>query len=129
MSLTLRLPIQVLFDGEIAKLVARDEAGSFGILPNHVDFATALVPSVVTATETGGAERFFGVDEGVLVKRGARVEISVRRAVAGADLDRLRATVRERFVEMDEQERQARASLSRLEADLVRRFAELKDLR
>lgn len=129
MIVSLSVPVRLLHRGEAVRIVARDGNGSFGVLPNHVDFATALVPSALAMTGPDGGEAIFGIDEGVMVKRGARVELSVRRAVTGADLDELRQIVRERFVEMDEQERSARAALSRLEADIVRRFAELKELR
>jgi F-type H+-transporting ATPase subunit epsilon len=95
-------------------------------LPNHVDFVTALVPSVLLITQADGVERIFGVDEGVLVKKGHRVEVAVRRGVESDDLESLRATVREAFAGLADEERVARAALSRLEADMVRRFASLR---
>ncbi len=129
MDVSVRIPVRLFHRGAAAKLVARAENGFFGVLPNHVDFATALAPSVLVLTGPDGDERVFGIDEGVLVKHGEQVDICVRRAVQGDDLAHLRTMVRKNFVEMDEQERTARAALSRLEANMVRRFAELKDLR
>lgn len=128
MAVSLRVPVRLLHQGAASKLAARAENGSFGVLPNHADFVTALAASVLVLTGPDGAEQVFGIDEGVLVKKGGQVSICVRRAVKGDDLDDLRTIVRERFVEMDEQERTARAALSRLEAGVVRRFAELKAL-
>jgi len=128
MTVTLNIPVQRLYHAEVSGFMARDENGSFGVLPNHADFTTALVPSVIIFSARDETEVIFGIDEGILVKRGEEVMISVRRAVTGTDLDDLSAVVRRHFVEMDEQERHARAALSRLEADMVRRFAELKDI-
>ena len=129
LAVSIRVPVRLFHQGTAAKLVAQAENGYFGVLPAHVDFATALVPSVLVLTMPDGNERVFGIDEGVLVKHGDQVNICVRRAVQGDDMAHLRSIVHESFVEMDEHERTARAALSRLEANMVRRFAELKDLR
>ena len=126
MLVTLHLPTRTLFDGRATRLTAMAENGGFGILPNHVDFVTALVPSVLTLMTPEGRERVFGLDEGLLVKKGNAVDVAVRRGVEGDDLGTLRETVRGTFVEMEEDERVARAALSRLEADMVRRFASLR---
>lgn len=128
MYVHLRLPSKILFNGPATGLRAEAPNGGFGILPNHVDFVTALVPSVLLITQVGGAERIFGIDEGLLVKKGHRVEVAVRRAVEAADLDRMRDTVRDSFEDMEDEERAARAALSRLEADMVRRFASLRKM-
>ena len=129
MTVSVRVPAALVHQAEALKVVARAGNGAFSVLPNHADFATALMPSVLILTDAGGAEKVFGIDEGVLVKHGGQVDICVRRAVEGDDLAHLRKTVRERFVDADEQERYARAAISRLEANIVRRFAELKGLR
>ena len=100
--------------------------GSSGILPNHIDFVTALIPSVLTLQTQEGEELVFGIDEGLLVKKGHTVDVAIRRGVIGDDLDSLRETVRETFVDMDESERMARSALSRLEANMVRSFADLR---
>lgn len=128
MMVVLHLPTSVFHQGPVEKLTAWAENGSFGVLPNHIDFVTSLVPSVLVLVEPEGRERFFGIDEGVFVKQGHQVDICVRRAVQGNDLAALKATVRKAFVELDDQERTARTALARLEADMVRRFAELRDV-
>ncbi|TNJ43315.1 ATPase [Phaeobacter sp. B1627] len=126
MTVSLRLPTQSLYEAQATALTAVASDGAFGILPNHIDFVTAIVPSVLTLCLTDGTEEIFGVDEGLLVKKGHLVSVSVRRGVHGDNLASLQDLVEARFVQMDEEERQARSALSRLEADLVRRFAELK---
>lgn len=126
MQITLRLPAQTLFEGTAKRLFAVAENGAFGMLPRHIDFVAALVPSVLILTAPDGTELFFGIDEGVLVKKGHQVNIAIRRGVQGEDLDTLNETVQTAFVEVDEQERVARSALSRLEAGIVRRFGELR---
>ncbi len=126
MHVYLRLPSKVLFEGPAVRLRGDAPCGGFGVLPNHIDFVTALVPSVLLVRQPDGRERIFGIDEGLLVKKGHRVEIAVRRAVEADDLDEMRDIVRDSFDDLEDEERAARAALSRLEADLVRRFASLR---
>ncbi len=126
MLITLRLPAQTLFEGTAKRLFAVAENGAFGMLPRHIDFVTALVPSVLILTAPDGTELFFGIDEGVLVKKGHQVNIAIRRGVQGEDLNTLTDTVQAAFVEVDEEERVARSALSRLEAGIVRRFGDLR---
>jgi F-type H+-transporting ATPase subunit epsilon len=129
MDLTILLPTETLFQGPVVKLTARAANGLFGVLPNHIDFVAALAPGILNATAPDGTDMYFGVDEGVFVKREREVNICVHRAVQGADLSRLSQVVRESFIEIDDRERRARAALARLEANVVRRFAELRDIR
>jgi len=126
MKVTLLLPDSPLFEGRATAMTAVAQNGSFGILPNHVDFITALVPSVMTLELIEGAEAIFGIDEGILIKNEDCVTVAVLRAVRGSDLEALQAEVQTKFIEMDDEERQARSAFSRLEADVVRRFAELR---
>lgn len=126
MRVTLRLPIRTLYEGEVQRLFATAQNGAFGMLPNHTDFVTALVPSVLILTTAEGTEQFFGIDEGVLMKKGHQVDIAIRRGVQGNDLETLNDTIRAAFIEVDEEERVARSALSRLEAGIVRRFADLR---
>ena len=110
----------------LTRVTAVAPNGAFGIWPNHVDFVTALVPSVMTLRLVDGSEEIFGLDEGLLVKKGHDVSVAALRGVHGDDLGSLQNTVEASFIQMDEDERQARSALSRLEADMVRRFAELR---
>lgn len=125
MNVGIRLPLQVLYQGRASRLRGEGRAGGFGLLPNHADFVTELVPSVLTLIAEDGAERFFGIDEGMLVKRDHDVSVIVRRGVVGDDLVTLHEQVRAAFVEIEDEERVARAALSRLEADMVRRLGQL----
>ena len=126
MQVRIGLPGAPLFDGAAMRLNAVGETGAFGMLPNHIDFVAALVPSVLLLTELDGTERIFGIDEGLLVKTGSNVDIAVRRGVESADLESLHETVGAFYDTIEDEERVARSALSRLEADMVRRFAGLR---
>ena len=68
-------------------------------------------------------EAYVAVDEGVLVKTGTDVLVSVRNAIAGTDLGQLREAVQREFLHLDEQEKNVRSVLARMEGDLMRRMA------
>ncbi len=129
MHLEVLLPTRVLVDEPVTRLVAEAENGSFGLLPRHVDFVAALRPGILSYSDAAGAEHFLGIDEGILVKRAGEVMVSTLHAVPGRDLQSLRETVRQRYVELDEGQKQARGVLARLEVGVVRRFLELQEIR
>lgn len=126
MSLRIVTPTETVVDARAARIVAEAPNGSFGLLPRHVDFVSALVPGVLVFEEEGGRERFVGLDQGTLVKRGREVLVSTRDALSGDDLGTLEARVARSFLEIDEHERVARSALARLEAGMVRRFLDLE---
>ena len=68
-------------------------------------------------------EVFVAVDEGVLVKTGQDVLVSVRRALRGVDLVRLHDAVEHEFLTLDAQEKRLRAAMAKLETGFLRRFA------
>ncbi|MEO1775343.1 MAG: ATPase [Pseudomonadota bacterium] len=125
MQVSLRTPADAVFEGPVEKLAARGLQGRFAMLPAHADMVAPLLTGVVALTVVGGAERFFGVDEGVLVKQGATVRAYVFRIVPGASLEEVRRTAAVRFGEIADRERRARTALARLEIGAMRRFADL----
>lgn len=124
MRLTVILPAETFLDAEVDQVVAEAENGHFGIKPRHVDFVAALVPGILTYF-SGGKENFLAVDEGVLVKVGPEVRVSVRNAIMGARLDELMRAVEEKFAVLDEKEKTARRAAAKIEADIVRGFMEI----
>lgn len=127
MNLRILLPTRILVDRPVTKVIAEAENGSFCLLPRHVDMVAALAPGLLSYTTEQGKEEFAATDEGVLVKHGSEILVSVRDAVRGADLGLLRLMIRESFEALDDRERRARGALARLEADFVRRFIELRE--
>ncbi len=120
MRLKLAIPTRILVDEEVAKVSAEAENGWFTLLPGHIDFVAALVPSLLAYEDGAGRETVVAVDEGILVKQGPQVLVSSRNAVMGASLEELGQTVEEHFAALGEQEAQARSALAKMEADFVR---------
>jgi len=123
MNLKLLLPFQVFVERtSVSRIVAETRAGSFGLLPQRLDCVAALVPGIlIYETEVDG-EVFVAVDEGVLVKTGPDVLVSVRRALSGTDLGQLRDAVEKEFRALDEYEQSVRAIMAKLESGFLHRF-------
>lgn len=123
MKLKVLLPFQVFADIDgVKRIVAETSQGSVGLLPHRLDCVAVLKPGILTF-ETEG-EVYVAVDEGILVKTGGDVLVSVRNAIGGMSLGKLREAIEREFVNLDEGERQVRAVLAKLESGFVRRFAD-----
>jgi F-type H+-transporting ATPase subunit epsilon len=128
MDLKLLLPFQVFAQkSDVLRIIAETPDGSFGLLPHRLDCVAALAPGILTYETEAEGEVFVAVDEGVLVKAGSEVLVSVRRAQAGTDLGQLRAAVEREFLVLDEQEKSVRLAVAKMEGNLVRRMARLRN--
>ena len=127
MTLKVLLPFQVFAQKTgVSRIVAETREGSFGLLPHRLDCVAALAPGILTyETDTDG-EVFVAVDEGVLIKTGSDVLVSVRRALAGTDLGQLRAGVEHEFLALNKHERSVRSVVAKLEAGFLRRIVTLQ---
>ncbi|PKO59062.1 MAG: F0F1 ATP synthase subunit epsilon [Betaproteobacteria bacterium HGW-Betaproteobacteria-17] len=128
MNLKLLLPFQIFAEVRgVSRLVAETRGGSFGLLPQRLDCVAALTPGILIYETAADGEVFVAVDEGVLVKTGAQVLISVRRALRGSDLAQLREAVEQEFLTLDENEQGVRSLMAKLESGFLRRFATFQD--
>ncbi len=124
MKLKILLPFQVYAEQTgVTRIVAETHQGAFGILPRRLDCVAALAPGILSYESPEAGEVYVAVDEGVLVKTGSDVLVSVRRALGGTDLGQLRAAVEEEFLTLDEHEQNVRSVLAKLESGLIRRMA------
>ena len=124
MNLKIQLPFEVFAEkAGVSRIVAETPGGSFGLLPRRLDCVAALTPGILIYEADSEGEVYVAVDEGVLVKTGPDVLISVRRALGGPDLGRLRDAVEQEFLTLDVNEQSVRSVLVKMEGDLIRRMA------
>ena len=108
----------------VSRIVAETREGSFGLLPHRLDCAAALAPGILIYEIAMEGEVYLAVDEGVLVKSGLDVVVSVRKAIGGTDLGQLREAVDREFLTLTEQERTVRSVMAKMESGFIRRLAE-----
>lgn len=127
MHLKILLPFRVFTEVKAVKrIVAESVQGSFGLLPHRLDCVAALTPGIFTWETAEEGEVNIAIDEGLLVKNGPEVLVSVRNAIGGASLGQLREAVEKEFLNATEQETNLRSVLARLESDFIRRFRQLQ---
>jgi F-type H+-transporting ATPase subunit epsilon len=126
MQLKILLPFRVFAEKtDVLRVVAESRSGAFGLLPNRLDCAAALVPGILVYETASEGEVCLAVDQGVLVKAGSEVLVSVRNAIGGMDLGELRQAIEREFLNLDEQEKNVRSIVAKLEGSFIRRFAAL----
>ena len=127
MHLKVLLPFQVFADKTgVSRIVADGRDGSFGLLPHRLDCVAALTPGILIYETEAEGELYVAVDEGVLVKTGTDVLVSVRRALGGTDLSQLRNSVEQEFLTVDEHEQSVRAVMRKLESGFLSHYARVQ---
>lgn len=125
MRLRITDPTAILVDTDIVSVRAEDASGSFGILPGHADFLTALAISIVSWRALDGKGGYCAVRNGILtVSGGTDVAVATREGHAGDDLDTLEHEVLARYRERDEGERAERTASAKLRMQAIRHMVE-----
>ena len=125
MHLRLLLPFRIFAEETgVSRIVAETHQGSFGLLPHRLDCVAALAPGILTYETAAEGERYVAVDGGVLLKSNLEVLVSVRNAIGGTDLARLREAVEREFLTLSERDENIHAVLARMESGFISRLAE-----
>lgn len=127
MNLKILLPTGVFGEiGEVQEILVESRKGSFRVMPNRLDFVAALVPGILTYKLSGGPEVYIAIDEGVITKAGADVQVSVRNAIGERDLGKLKGAVVQQFKVLDEREKQVQSVMAKLESSFIRQLKKLR---
>ena len=125
MNLKVLLPFGIFAEKTgVSRIVAETREGSFGLLPHRLDCVAAITPGILIYEIEAEDEVYVAVDEGVLVKTGLDVLVSVRNAIGGTDLGQLRKAVEREFLNLNEREQNVRSVMAKMESGFIRRFAE-----
>ena len=123
MNLKILLPFRIFAEETgVLRIVAETREGSFGLLPHRLDCIAALAPGILIYENEAEGEVYVAVDEGVLVKTGLDVRVSVRNAIGGTDLGQLREAVEREFLNLNEQEQSVRSVMAKMESGFIRRM-------
>jgi F-type H+-transporting ATPase subunit epsilon len=125
MNLKVLLPFQIFAEiTGVSHIIAETRAGSFGLLPHRLDCVAALAPGILIYENEAEGEVYVAVDEGVLIKTGLDVLVSVRNAISGTDLAQLREAVEREFLNLNEREQSVRSVMAKMESGFISRLAE-----
>ena len=125
MSLKVLLPFRIFAEKiGVSRIVAETREGSFGLLPHRLDCVAPLALGILIYENETDGEVYIAIDEGILVKTGLDVSVSVRNAIGGTDLGQLREAVEREFLDLNEREQSVRSVMAKMESGFIRRLAE-----
>jgi len=125
MNLKVLLPFRIFAEKKgVSRIIAETRDGSFGLLPHRLDCVAALAPGILIYETENEGEVYIAVDEGVMVKTGLDVLVSVRNAIGGKDLGQLHDAVKREFMKLNEREQNVRSVMDKMESDFIRRLSE-----
>ncbi|MET4141702.1 F0F1 ATP synthase subunit epsilon [Pedobacter sp. UYP1] len=121
MELKILLPYKVFADiKNVDSIVAETSEGSFGFLPQRLDCIVVLMPGIFSYKTDN--VHYLAVDDGILVKTGDLVMVSVRNAVGGVELGKLADTIQNEFKNISADEEKVRYMASKLETGFLSRL-------
>ena len=128
MNLKILLPYKIFAEiNDVSSVVMETSAGSYGLLPQRLDCVAALVPGILTYKTKNEKVTYVAVDEGVMVKAGADVLVSVRNAVGGVDLGKLGELIKNDFSNQDETDRETKTVIAKLERGFIYSFDKFRN--
>ncbi|WP_338876375.1 F0F1 ATP synthase subunit epsilon [Spirosoma sp. SC4-14] len=107
---------------DATRLVVETAQGAYGLWPSRLDCVAALVPGILTYETKSEEECYMAIGEGILVKTGQTVLVSVRQAIASTSLSQLRRAIETELLQRNDQERRVHEVLSKLESGFIRQF-------
>ena len=87
----------------------------------------AALQAGILLYETNEGEKYVAINEGILIKTGQEVLVSVRNAIGDAPLGELKKMVREEMLALDELEVDARTVMAKLEIGFLQSFQKLRN--
>ena len=127
MLMKVLLPYGVFADiKNVRRIVVETTAGAYGMHPQRLDCTAALVTGILAYEAENEGEKYIAVNEGILIKAGQQVSISVRHAIGNAPLGKLKEMVEKEMLELDELEINARSVMAKLETGFLQSFQKLR---
>ncbi len=106
----------------VVSFVAKDQSGSFGIMPGHERMMTSLQTGLARFRMADQSWRFLALPGGLLYFVGNELYISMRRYLLGEDLKKISLALESELVAEEEKLHSVRESLVRLEEEMLKRM-------
>ena len=110
----------------VTSFVGQDVTGSFGVLPGHSRFMTALVFGLARYRVNAGAWQYLALPGALLYFVENRLEIISRRYLRDENYERISKRLDEQLRAEESELRATKESLHRMEEEFFRRVWEMK---
>ncbi|MHB8382506.1 MAG: ATP synthase F1 subunit epsilon [Candidatus Binataceae bacterium] len=94
--LQLVTPTGVVFEGEVEEVTATGPLGQFGVLAEHINFITSLLPGALEIKRVGGATEVWVISGGLAEVKDSVMTVLASGAEAPASIDPAAAAADER---------------------------------
>lgn len=118
-------PEKIVFEDDVDSICAKGTRGSFGILPNHIPFMSALAIDTAKVVKNG-EEITFSVMGGTLQFKNNEAVILTEAAEKGEDIDTARAKLAKERAEAMLGSAETQRDIKLANAALARAMARLK---
>jgi len=129
MADTLRLeivtPDAIVYSEDVDMVTFTSVEGQLGILPQHVNLMTQLVPGEMIVRK-GGHDEFLAVGEGLVEVTGERVAILTDMAIAADKIDEAKVEEARQRAEARLREKISAEEIASVNASLARSLAQLQ---
>ena len=103
---TLRIvTLPKITEKRIKTIRLKDGSGFFGIMKGHINFVTAIEPSLCYYLDENDREVFLAVDGGIVRVKGGMVTITSRAIFESDDAEKLAEIIENTIVKRDSSER------------------------
>jgi len=86
-TLELVTPTGVAYQGEVEEVTAWNPLGQFGVLAEHINYITSLVPGIVEITLPGGAMQYWVASGGLAEVKDGKMTILADSAEEPGSID------------------------------------------
>ena len=114
MEMKIVLPTSILLKQMVSKVIFDAQDRSFCLLPRHIDFISALVPSILTFQNLNGIEQYLVHDEGILIKQDREVLVAIKHGLIENSLGSLKNRLEKEFQNIDIQEKKTKQLLTQV---------------
>ncbi len=118
-------PEKIVFEDDVDAIYAQGQAGSFGILPNHIPFMSSLAIDTAKAEKNGEVFNFSIIGGAFQFKNNEAI-ILTEAAECGSDIDTARARLAKERAEARLSNAETQRDIKLANAAIARAMARLK---
>jgi len=112
---TILSPLETILDEEVKKISLKGKEGSYSIFPNHLDYISSIKTNVLYYVDKHNKTYYVAINEGILVKCGNHVKLSVFSGIKGTDIKELEKKIAENIRQAEEAKKAYITSVTNLE--------------
>jgi F-type H+-transporting ATPase subunit epsilon len=113
-----------IIEKQIKAIRLKDGTGFFGIMKGHVNFITAIEPSLSYYIDENDREVFLAVDGGIVNIKGGMVTITSREIFESDDAEKLSEIIENTMVKRDSSESSFRNMIKGIERSFMEKTLE-----